>query len=344
MRRWWGALVAFVAIAACQDDPVPKLKQASADVPPSATSDAGFALREGGIAWDGTAPPPPPQRPNTCQRPGVMRPFSTLTELHTFISRRWVLCSSKGIGDSARDPDQEGLEIHVDGTFEILRKDASGKLVPSTSIHGHGTAEFLPVVLHRDEIIFHYPDAIDSGPWITVVTDSPRALVMTSSIAGGAQYVPETTTDWPDLGIVQPPQGSPKPAPAACTSPRGAGRALSPADFAADVAADWILCSGTPFGQRTDAAGLRLEAGGAWGTLVWDASGQLALANDIGNGGAWHWSGSLFLVDGISYTTWDLVHYDNPRRLSMLFGGQERAHFIRREDAGLAPPTDAGPD
>jgi hypothetical protein len=174
----------------------------------------------------------------------------------------------------------------------------SAGLVPSTSIHGHGTAEFLPVVLHRDEIIFHYPDGIESGPWITVVTDSPRALVMTSSVVyGAAQYVPETTTDWPDLGIVQPSQGSPRPATAACSSPRGAGRALSPTDFAADVAADWILCSNTPFGQRTDSTGLRFEAGGAWGTLVWDASGQLALANDIGNGGAWDWPNPLFLVD-----------------------------------------------
>jgi hypothetical protein len=90
MRRAWGMLVALVAIAACRGEIVPTLQQPSADGPSIDEStpmpSAPRIPREGGIARDGTTPPPPPQRPNTCRRPGVTRPFSTLTELHTFIS------------------------------------------------------------------------------------------------------------------------------------------------------------------------------------------------------------------------------------------------------------------
>lgn len=167
MSRFSSFLAAGLAVATltlgCGDDlwhghadPGP-LADAGVMSPPPVTSgsgtdsDAAVAMTQSPIPEDaGRADVPsssdaaaeviaaPASAAAACARRSERAFVTNVEETRAFLTRRWVLCSAKGL---LRRP-QAGLEIRADGRFSLLEWTADGGLRPKTGLENEGAVSF----------------------------------------------------------------------------------------------------------------------------------------------------------------------------------------------------------
>jgi hypothetical protein len=294
-----------------------------ADVPTS-SDDAGSVVV-------GVRPPPAAQ----CGLPGVQHKFANLPEFATLLVRRWLLCSHTGIARTSVVPGEAGLELRADGTFAILVGNEAGAVVPGTAPNTAGTYLTVGNGPNAIQLDLKAKSGELYAMWVAIASDSPRMLFLETVGGPGIAYAPETTDGWPSVDVPQPSAGAPHAAPPACDVVRGTtSRPITAADTS-PLAGDWILCQGPELGRRVDAAGLRIDGTGAWSTLVWDASNQLAAATDLYDSGTYTFAddvGTFRRGDGSIATR--ISSFDVPPMLEFHHIYGSPALYVRRDETG----------
>jgi hypothetical protein len=224
------AVVAALCLAgACGSD-----RELPADeVPPAADGSApaaGDPMVAPGVA--------PSSLATACARRSQRVYVTGTAEARPFLTRRWVLCSAKGL---LQRP-QAGMEIRADGRFSLLAWTAEGALRALTGIENEGTVSFRAT--DQTGQVDFYADL--GGDWIVhpVWGTDPRVVSYDNNGVERYDYVAAEELSPVPASAPPPPITGPLTGAAACGQNPGVRVVLSTvADARLAMSRRWVLCS-----------------------------------------------------------------------------------------------------
>jgi hypothetical protein len=126
-------------------------------------------------------------RPAACANTGgTVRTIQSEAEFKMLITRRWALCTDRGIGEP--DPGRSGLEIRADGHYNVLAVDPANRTIVATDVLDAGTWIVYPNTPEY-QITFQRGDG-QMRIAMTSLTTGPESMVMDAREGNPIRYVP----------------------------------------------------------------------------------------------------------------------------------------------------------
>jgi hypothetical protein len=291
--RWWHGSALALAALGCggrtfEDPfsfPTVDAGQPGSDPGTGQPGSTDAAVSGTGDAGPGIGPDPGTGQPGTdplmtCGLPvGQLHQLPTEADFRALFGRTWLSCGQPSI---THDPREAGFVAQSGGTYQILVRDASGRVVPDGR---GGTFKIVPNAPSVWQVDF----AGAAGALkVATITDAPRRLSMNEIGVFNFVYVPADTAGWIEGAAPQPERGT-YVRPTACSlKPGPPHQVASAAEMRKRLVRSWSLCSPTGLGpEARGQAGIEIRADGRYNVLVVDTSNRMVAATDVHDQGRW---------------------------------------------------------